>query len=86
MFQTQQTSLIRSWKWKKGKVGCDWVGGGWRFCARACLELHVGGGVSPLVSLARVLYFVEDVGSGFEGRGSRKRVLGAHTRHPVLCA
>lgn len=39
MFQTQHTSLIRSWKWKKGKVGCDWEGGReerceWRY--RAC--------------------------------------------------
>lgn len=57
MFQTQQTSLIRSWKQKKGKVGCDWEGRGSGEVAcgdiarvlAVCLKLRVGGGVSPPV-------------------------------------
>lgn len=74
MFQTQQTSLIRSWKQKKGKVGCDWEGRG----SGGGLRAEISRACSPFAFncvwvAACLLPFVRGVGLFSRRRSKKKR-------------
>lgn len=82
MFQTQQTSLIRSWKQKKGKVGCDWEGRG----SGGGLRAEIPRACSPFALncvwvAACLLPFVRGVGLFSRGRSKKKSVTNTCETH-----